>query len=186
MSKDDHESAFGQDAEYPLPPDESIVAGQTNEPDPLVVAPPAVVVDLAVPRVRHVFKVEAEALKLALAQLKRIELGEQVDLGHVSIDALVCGATLTRYPIDENLPKVVRLRERARNGQLHKYHPYALDELEDALAVIEAALVALKAISALDERIPGTWSNLHPMELARKINGVGHTLLRGRIAGMNI
>ncbi len=181
MPQDDHD-----DADYPLPPDSFTASGPLAEADTLVVPPPAVATPMAVPRARCALKVEADAIKHALAQLKKIELGEQEELSGVAIEALVCGATMTRYPANDKLPHVERLREDARNGDLGEHHPSALDELEDALAVVEAALVALKAISALDEPIPGQWSNFPPMELARKINGLGYTLLRGRIAGMNL
>jgi len=177
---------YNDDADYPLPPDSLMDSDPVAEADTLVVPPPAAVTTMAVPRARYALKVQTDTIKHALAQLKKIELGEQEELGAVAIEALICGATLTRYPANDKLPHVKRLRERAQNGDLDQHHPFALDELEDALGVVEAALVALKAISALDEPIPGQWSNLHPLELARKINGLGYTLLRGRIAGMSL
>jgi hypothetical protein len=64
--------------------------------------------------------------------------------------------------------------------------PLAKDELEDVLATLEAGLAALKAISLLDEPIPEAWGNLRAVPLARKLNVLGHTLLRGRIAGVNL
>ena len=54
------------------------------------------------------------------------------------------------------------------------------------IATIEAVLSALKAISLLGEPIPIEWSNLHPVLLARKLNVLSHTLLRGRIAGESL
>lgn len=79
-----------------------------------------------------------------------------------------------------------RLRHRARNGEFNTHVKYALDELQDVLTAIEAALAALTVISLLGELLPSEWSNLPPALLARKLTNLGHTLLRGRIPGVNL
>jgi hypothetical protein len=159
------------------------------EDEPAIVPPPSQAVTskpLPVPRARRQLKSEADTLKQAMKTLKERELGEDVLLNDRAIDALVCATLDLQLPLDADNPHVARRREQARQGQLNAYVALAMDELEDAVATLEAALAALKAISLLDEPIPFEWSNLSPLPLARKLNGLGHVLLRGRIAGANL
>lgn len=159
------------------------------EDEPVIVPPPSQAVTarpLPVPRARRQLKAEVDALKEAMATLKTRELGEDVELTDRAIDALVCATLDLQLPLDADNPHVGRRREQARQGKLDAYAALAMDEIEDALATLEAALSALKAISLLDEPIPTEWDNLGPVPLARKLNLLGHTLLRGRIAGVNL
>ncbi|QYO76542.1 hypothetical protein [Devosia salina] len=172
------------DATHAAPPPD-----YCTEDEPTIVPPPPQPVNgkpTPVPRARRQLKDEAELLKQALKVLKERELGENAHLNHRAIDALVCAMLDLQLPLDADNPHVARRREQARHGQLNAYVALAMDELEDALATLEAALAALKAISLLDEPIPAEWGNLGPIPLARKLNGLGHVLLRGRIAGVNI
>lgn len=182
------------DIDYPPPPD----AGDLDdvpveleggiEPDPVIVPEPvhsAPAPSVPVPRARRHLKDMHEAIKTAMTGLTKLRLGEQVTLDAVAIDALICGAVERQYPLGEGA-RIDQLRERARAGEFAKYVPLAIDELEDVIAVLEAALSALKAVSLLGEQIPQNWANLHPVHLARKLNVLGHTLLRGRIAGVNL
>lgn len=182
------------DTDYPPPPDaddiDDVLVGHNAgiEPEPVIVpapVPSAPAPSLPVPRARRHLKDMHEAIKTAMAGLTRLRLGEQVTLDAVAIDALVCGAVDRQYPLGDGA-RIDQLRERARAGEFAKYIPLALDELEDVIAVLEAALSALKAVSLLGEPIPANWGNLHPVHLARKLNVLGHTLLRGRIAGVNL
>lgn len=173
-------SAADDDVSPPLEPD--------VEAEPAIVpAPshPAAVPTLAVPRARRELKVAHEAVKAAMTTLSKLTMGEQVKLDAIAVDALICGAYDRQYPIGDTA-RVNQLRERALDGELSKYAPLALDELEDVITALEASQAALKAASLLGEPIPATWGNLHPVLLARKLNGLGHTLLRGRIAGVNL
>ena len=157
------------------------------EPD--IVPPPSQAVTskpMPVPRARRQLKDEADLLKQALMALKERELGEHVQLNDRAIDALV-GATLDlQLPLDADHPHSARRREQATQGTLTAYATLAMDEIEDAMATLEAALAALKAISLLDEPIPAAWDNHGPIPLARKLTALGHVLLRGRIAGANL
>jgi hypothetical protein len=182
------------DSDYPPPPDaddiDDVPADHDGgiEQNPVIVPEPVPLTpapSLPVPRARRHLKEMHEAIKTAMAELTRLRLGEQVTLDAVAIDALVCGAVDRQYPLGDGA-RIDQLRERARAGEFAKYVPLALDELEDVIAVLEAALSALKAVSLLGEPIPANWGNLHPVHLARKLNVLGHTLLRGRIAGVNL
>lgn len=156
-----------------------------EEPDTVPApAPRTVSSRLPVPRARRELKAELEDAKVAMANLKMLELGEDVNLDPVAIDALVCSFTDASFPLDDSLPHIDRWREKARNGDLKTHVSLAMDEIEDVICTLDAALVALKACSALDEPIPAIWGNLSPVDLARKLNQLGHVLLRGRIAGM--
>lgn len=169
------------------PPDIVSEPGPDAEPAMVPVPTHAVAATmLPIPRARRQLKAETETLKTAMANLKRLELGDQAELNSLAIDALVCATLDRQFPLDEDHPHIGRRREQAMQGKLTAYIPLAMDELEDVLATLEAALAALKAISLLDEPIPGDWGNLHPILLARKLNGLGHVLLRGRIAGVNL
>lgn len=141
---------------------------------------------IPVPRARRVLKDEVKKVTSAIGLLKKLELGETVVIDGYALDALVCGATDARFPLDDTRPLLDRLRDQAKQGRYRKHVPLALDEMEDVLATLEAALAALKVASLLDEPISGTWANLHPVLLARKLNQLGHTLLRGRVAGVQI
>lgn len=159
------------------------------EDEPAIVPPPAqatITKPMPVPRARRQLKDEADLLKQALMALKERELGEHVQLNDRAIDALVCATLDLQLPLDADNPHVARRREQATQGKLTAYATLAMDEIEDAMATLEAALSALKAISLLDEPIPAAWDNLGPIPLARKLNGLGHVLLRGRIAGANL
>jgi hypothetical protein len=159
------------------------------EDEPATVPPPLQAVTtkpLPVPRARRQLKDEADILKQALKALKERELGEDVELNDRAIDALVCATLDLQLPLDGDNPHIVRRREAAKQGKLAAYATLAMDEIEDAMATLEAALSALKAISLLDEPIPTEWGNLGPVPLARKLNVLGHTLLRGRIAGVSL
>jgi len=178
--------------DHPMPPDADDIGhasadlGAGTEPEPVIApVPPAATPSLSVPRVRRHLKDMHEAVKDAMTGLTKLRLGEQVTLDAIAIDALICGAVERQYPLGDG-PRIDQLRDRARAGEFSKYVPLALDELEDVIAVLEAALSALKAISLLGEPIPANWGNLHPVHLARKLNVLGHTLLRGRIAGVNL
>lgn len=138
------------------------------------------------PRARRVLKDEVKKVTSAIGLLKKLELGEAVVLDGYALDSLVCGATDATFPLDDTGPLLDRLRDQAKQGRFRQHLPLALDEMEDVLATLEAALAALKVASLLDEPISGTWANLHPVHLARKLNQLGHTLLRGRIAGVQI
>lgn len=140
---------------------------------------------LAVPRARRELKGEHEVIKAALTVLKKRQVGESVELDHAAVVALICGKHDLQYPLADE-PHITELRKRMGDLDIKRGIPLALDELEDVLATIEAALSALKAISLLGEPIPIEWSNLHPVLLARKLNVLGHTLLRGRIAGVSL
>lgn len=180
-----YDNPSDSDADYPLPTD---APPETDGGVALVPAPeqPTVPATLAIPRARREIKANAEALKSAMEILKARQLGESVNLDPLATDALICGASDSQLPLDNDNPHIGRLREKARRGGLDAYAGLAMDELEDALAALEAALAALKAISLLDEPVPADWGNLPPLLLARKLNVLGHTLLRGRIAGVNL
>jgi len=185
------ENVADDDASYPLPPDIEVggdVAQTASTDTDIVPAPPqsATIPTLPVPRARREVKTAIAEIKTAMAVLKQVEAGERPQADALAIDALVCGATDRRFPLDDGEPDIDRLRDSAKKGRFTAHLPLALDELEDALATLEAALSALKAISLLDEPIPGAWGNLHAVLLARKLNFLGHTLLRGRIAGVNL
>ena len=182
------------DTDCPPPPDAddiddvSVDHDGGIEPEPIIVpepvpSPPAP--SLPVPRVRRHLKDMHELVKVAMTGLTKLRMGEQVTLDDVAIDALICGVVDRQYPLGDGA-RIDQLRDRARAGEFSKYVPLALDELEDVIAVLEAALSALKAVSLLGEPIPQNWGNLHPVHLARKLNVLGHTLLRGRIAGVNL
>lgn len=159
------------------------------EDEPATVPPPAqasITKPMPVPSARRQLKDEAALLKQALMALKEHELGERVQLNDRAIDALVCATLDLLLPVDADNPHVARRREQATQGKLTAYATLAMDEIEDAMATLEAALSALKAISLLDEPIPAAWNYLGPIPLARKLNGLGHVLLRGRIAGANL
>ncbi|MEH2482272.1 hypothetical protein V1282_005629 [Nitrobacteraceae bacterium AZCC 2146] len=148
---------------------------------------PPTAATLPVPRARRQLKAMLEATKAAMTALKKLELGQEtVGLDGIAIDALVCGASDTRFPLEVDHPQVEHRRKLARDGKLNKYASYAMDEIEDVIATLEAALAALKAASYLDEPLPAEWSNLSPVPLARRLNVLGHTLLRGRIPGVNL
>lgn len=121
-----------------------------------------------------------------MATLKKREFGDAIQIEGLAADALVCATLDLQLPLEFDNPHVDRRREQATQGKLTAYIPLAMDELEDALATLEAALAALKAVSLLDEPIPAEWGNVAPIPLARKLNGLGHVLLRGRIAGINL
>lgn len=173
------------DADYPLPTDAPPETDGGVAPVPAPERPTAPAT-LAIPRARRELKSHAKALQSAMETLKTRQLGETADLDPLAIDALVCGASDSQLPLNDDNAHIDRLRERARRGDLDAYAGLAMDELEDALAALEAALAALKAISLLDEPVPADWGNLPPLQLARKLNVLGHTLLRGRIAGVNL
>jgi hypothetical protein len=159
------------------------------EDEPAIVPPPSQGVNarpMPVPRARRQLKGETGILKQALKALKERELGDDVELNDRAIDALVCATLDLQLPLYADNPHIVRRREAALQGKLAAYIPLAVDEIEDAMATLEAALSALTAISLLDEPIPTEWGNLCPLPLARKLNVLGHTLLRGRIAGVNL
>lgn len=159
------------------------------EAEPAIVPAPsqaATTKPMPVPRARRQLKAEVGVFKEAMAVLKKRELGDDVELSGLAIDALVCAMLDFQLPLDVDNPHVGHRREQAMQGKLTAYIPLAMDELEDALATLEAALAALKAVSLLDEPIPAEWGNLGPVPLARKLNGLGHVLLRGRVAGVNL
>lgn len=159
------------------------------EPVPAIVPPPEPhdqTEAIPVPKARRMLKDQVKKVTSAIGLLKRLELGETIVLDGYALDGLVCGATDATFPLDGPSPLLDRMRDQARQGRYRKHVPLALDEMEDVLATLEAALAALKVASLLDEPIPGTWANLHPVHLARKLNQLGHTLLRGRIAGVHI
>lgn len=193
MTDDFPDNAADEDGFPPPPPDAADDdVGPSLEPDaeaePAIVPVPshtAAAPTLAVPRARRELKVAHEAVKAAMTTLTKLTMGEQVKLDAIAVDALICGAYDRQYPIGDTA-RINQLRERALDGELSKYAPLALDELEDVITALEAAQAALKAASLLGEPIPATWGNLHPVLLARKLNGLGHTLLRGRIAGVNL
>jgi hypothetical protein len=180
-----HDHTPKGEIDYPLPP--------ADEGDPVlnsdleIVPPPEhrrSELALPVPRARRLLKSEIAGVELAIANLKKVELGDKIDLDMLAIDALVAGATDSQIPLDESLHRIEELREKARRGAFDKYVPLAIDELEDVLVALMAGLAALKAVSLLDEPLPGSWRNLHSVTLARKLNVLGHTLLRGQIAGV--
>ncbi len=140
---------------------------------------------VSVPRARRELNDHLELVKSALVELTELHHGVSVQLGPIAIDLMACGGHDLQYPLDGNALSE-KLRVRARSGSLDGHVRLAIDESEDVLTTLEAALAALKAISVLDEPIPQVWGNLHPLLLARKLNVLGHTLLRGRIAGVNL
>lgn len=178
--------------DHTLPPDSGREAVQPigdgkRQDEPSLVPPPSVTARrLTVPRARREIKQHLVLTNAALRALTRLELGETVALCRIAIDALVCGATDTPYPLDDDRSDIARLRSHAAEGRLKAYVGLAKDEVEDVLAVLEASLVALKAVSLLDEPLPAEWGNLDGVSLARRLNLLGHTLLRGRIAGVNL
>ena len=182
------ENVADDDASYPLPPDVDEPAPASADVEPIIVPVPPPLTGtsiLPVPRARRELKTEIGAVKVGMAVLTKLAAGERPTANPVAVDALVCAATDRRYPLDDTDP-IEQLREQARHGRFTAHLPLAMDELEDVLATLEAGLAALKAISMLDEPIPESWSNLRAVPLARKLNVLGHTLLRGRIAGVNL
>ncbi len=182
------ENVAEDDASYPLPPDVDEPAPASADVEPAIVPVltlPTVASTLPVPRARRELKAEMAAVTAAMKVLTRLAGGEKAPADAVAVDALVCAATDRRYPVDDTDP-IEQLREQARHGRFMAHLPLAMDELEDVLATLEAGLAALKAISLLDEPIPEAWGNLRAVPLARKLNVLGHTLLRGRIAGVNL
>ena len=136
-------------------------------------------------RARREIKAHRDAAKNAMEELQRLKAGKPVSLSDLAIDCLVCVATDQRYPLDEQEVWVAGWRQKVRDKQYDRYLvELALDELDDVHTTYEAALAALKVISLLDARLGDTWGNLEVIELARKINFLGHELLRGRIAGV--
>lgn len=178
----DYLNPASDDEAYPLPPD----APSTAEAIKTVADPPSLGRPLAIPRVRRELKSFVEDAKVAMKELKQVQFGEAPVLGKLALDALVSGATDARLPLDGDAPRTRQLRELAGAGKFNAHAALAMDELEEALATTEAGLSALKVISLLDEPLPAEWGNLSPLLLARKLNVLGHTLLRGRIAGVNI
>jgi hypothetical protein len=183
------ENVDDNDASYPLPPGVDVNVEEpvlTGEGEPHIVPPPPTsTLTLPVPRARRELKSEIGAVKVGMAVLTKLAAGERPTPNPVAVDALVCAATDRRYPLDDTDP-IEQLREQARHGRFTAHLPLAMDELEDVLATLEAGLAALKAISLLDEPIPEAWGNLRAVPLARKLNVLGHTLLRGRIAGVKL
>jgi hypothetical protein len=184
------ENVADDDASYPLPTDIDVDASVPvgNDLEPVIVPvpqPPATTPGLPIPRARRELKTEIGAIKVAMAVLTKLAARERASADAIAVDALVCAATDQRYPLDDT-DQIDKLRAQARRGEFTGHVPLAMDELEDALATLEAGLAALKAISLLDEAIPEAWGNLRSAPLARKLNVLGHTLLRGRIAGVNL
>ena len=184
------ENVADDDASYPLPPnidvDESVPVG--NDVEPVIVPvpqPPATTRGLPIPRARRELKTEIGAVNVAMAVLRKLAARERASADAIAVDALVCAATDQCYPLDDT-DQTDKLREQARRGEFTGHLPLAMDELEDVLVTLEAGLAALKAVSLLDEPIPEAWGNLRSVPLARKLNVLGHTLLRGRIAGVNL
>ncbi len=125
----------------------------------------------------------------AFSQLEELQKNRRIDLSEIAIDALVCGAFDLRYPIDHDDPQISDLRERARNGRLNapdKLVKLAKDEVEDMIGSLIAAEASLKAASYLDEPLPPCLNKLLPIELARKINRLGHDLMRGHLPGTRL
>jgi hypothetical protein len=173
------------DDEYPPPP-EAMAGADDPEPvdgDPEMAPPPASAFsELAVPRARREVKAAMKAATDAMTTLERVRLGEAISLDRVAIDAVVCAVLDRQTPLPDS-PAIERLRQRVSNGEFRPYLPAAIDEIEDVVATFQAALKSLAAASMLGEPLPGEWANLPPVPLARKLNGLGHALLRGRIPG---
>jgi len=182
------ENVADDNASYPLPPgvdiDEPVLAG--TEPVIVPVPPPPTGTSaLPIPRARRELKTEIGRIKVAMAVLAKLAAKERPSADPIAIDALVCAATDQRYPLND-MNQTDRLREQAKRGEFIGHLPLALDELEDVLATLDAGMASLRVISLLDEPIPEAWGNLRAVPLARKLNVLGHTLLRGRIPGVNL
>lgn len=143
-------------------------------------------VELTITKARREFKAAIRDCDAAMDALKRIELGKPIKLSEIAVDALICGSWDLRFPLDQDDEQVSIWREKAHDGELNRNAKLGLDVLEDMLGTFNAAMAALKAASYLDEPLPLEWSNLPVIELARNVNRLGHTLLRGRLAGTSL
>jgi hypothetical protein len=140
---------------------------------------------LSIPLVRCTLNELAKKLSQVIIDLTKLEHGARVRHTPLAIDALVSAAVAHQLPLPDTR-QIHNLRERASKGEFDTRARLALDEIEDTLATVNAALQSLRAASILGEPLPSQWSNLPPIHLARNLNRLGHTLLRGRIPGANL
>lgn len=193
-ASDDHPHGLDADVEYPVPPDhepDKHAAPDRDEASPpteraiIPVPPNFATSSFPIVRARRELKVAVVAAKTAMANLRRLEQGMQVQLDALAIDALIGAATDNQLPLDD-ADDIGHLRHRSRDGEFDGHVALAVDELEDMLATLDAAQSSLRVISLLAEPIPSTWDNLPTLVLARNLNRLGHTLLRGRIPGVSL
>lgn len=152
--------------------------------DELEVYTPAIM-SLSAPRARRQMKQLNGDLQQAKFDLHLLSKGEKVVRTPLLVDALVSAATDLQLPLDQS-PQIDAYRRRATLGHFDERAQLADDELDSAIMAVTAALGALEVASVLDEPIPPGWSNLPPLDLARKLTRLGHNLLRGRVPRMNV
>ena len=136
-----------------------------------------------IPRMRRELKAEAERLTRlisAIAETQR-KSSRKVD-DHVWF-VLACAAADEPYP-----PREVAAGHIAKIGTNTREHlaghcDEAVEMLRDAISILISAGQSLRLADALGEPIPAELHNLPPLDLARRLNRLGHTLLRGRVPG---
>ncbi|MEM5503081.1 hypothetical protein WNY59_15950 [Ahrensia kielensis] len=120
-------------------------------------------------------------------------------MNEVALLAIACAMAKTEFPGDRKFEKVDYWFTRIRNPTsfdtnaggyelpeevVKRYSASGARGLRFAQTSMDAALKCLEALIAADEPLTNMSNNLHPVQLAQRINRLGISLFRGRVVGL--
>ena len=154
-------------------------AGDSPAPNAALVAATAAAETLGPTpqKLRRDFRRELDAQGEILATLLKIEHGRphEIDIG--AAQALAAAKINASYPLDPHVADgMAKLIEKAGFGAINDEVTWAVDVVQEYIAVVNMALAGLRVILAFGAPTPARWHNLPVHHLAVEVTQLAKTV----------
>jgi hypothetical protein len=143
---------------------------------------PATTPPLSIPHLKRRLRDQLRELYPVRDALDGLQGKPSAKVPNLACAVIASVAAGLRFPVpDQEHPTYQKALALASARRLDHYGEDAFEEVSALIDIIEKALKGLHLLDQFDQRLPESWSNLPPSQLARSINGYTLTIFANAV-----